>query len=234
MILENYKHQREQDKMTSRLGKILRFGAIGLASLLPIKKAEAQGNVHGNIEYIQSEISENSYPRLNAFYSLPQRIEGYTFMELYQGGKGYFGRTTLDRAITRGVGPRAIVNHIGEPFTETGLGVGAVVPHMPRNSFATVGALPLFVDKQGRRLRHQGLVQYFFSTPLPLKLNLSGFGEWNILAENGPEWGYGEFNLGRKIGPFMVTYNPALLNDGDAMPKVEHRVAVTLNFGGTN
>lgn len=216
--------------MTNTLKSILTAGAIGLANILPMKNVEAQGNVRGSLEFIQSEIGENSYPRLNSFYRLPQRISGYTFMEFYKNGDGYFGRTNLNRPIINGVGPRTIMIHGGEPVSKVGLGIGAIMPHMPRNISATAGVIPFWIDKDGRRIRNNIEFQYSINANLPLGLSVNSFGIWNVAAQNGPQWRYGEVNAGRNFGKFRISYNPALLNDGDAYPKVEHRAAIELKF----
>lgn len=220
--------------MANTLRTILTTGAIGfgLASLLPIKNAEAQ--VSGNVEYIHSETKDNSYPRLNVFYSLPNEIKGYTFAEFYKAGKGYFGRTNFNRygAITSGVGPRITIVHAGAPFTSAGFGVGAVVPFLPRNVSATVGIEPVWFDNEGKPMKNMNEIQYFANADLPLGFNINSFGNINVADQNGPQWEYGEISLGHNIGPFRVSYNPALFNQGNVIPRLEHRVAIGLNFGG--
>lgn len=217
--------------------KILGTGMVGLASLLPMKAVQAQGNVHGSLEAVQSVQSNGtSYPRLNVSSTLPGQISSYTFLEFYGKDNGYFGRSTFNRPITQtgGVGPRATIIHGGEPVSQVGLGVGAVVPHMPRGTFASVGVLPVWMDKEGRAVRDRTEVQYFASANLPLRFNVNGFGIWNIASPTGPEWTYGEVKLGRNFGPINISYNPALLNNGDgnARPRVENRFTVELKFGG--
>ena len=219
--------------MTNILKNILTAGLASLAVLTAPKKAEAQGNVHGNVEYIQSQVSENSYPKLNMFYNLPGRVNGYTFAEFYKADKGYFGRTNLNRPITHGVGPRTTIVHDGAPFSQVGLGIGAVVPNMPRNVSASVGLLPVWLDNQGRIVRNKTEIQYFVNANLPLGFNINSFGNLNVADQEGPQWSYGEISAGRNIGPIRLSYNPALRNNGNAMPRLEHRAKVTLNFGGT-
>jgi len=202
---------------------------IGAASLLPMKRAEAQ--VKGSVEYIQSEVNDNSYPRLNMFYSLPGKIGGFTFAEFYKANKGYFARTNLNRPITKSIGPRATMIHAGKPLSQIGLGVGATVPYMPKNVSANVGLLPVWMDNEGRIVKDKIEAQYFVNANLPLGFNVNSFGNLNVAAQGGPQWEYGEISAGRNIGPFRVSYNPALLNKGNAVPKLEHRVTISLDFG---
>jgi len=211
--------------LTTKLRKAFSIGTLGLAALLP-GKAEAQ--VTGDAHYIQSERNEGSQIKLRGFYELPQEVRGFTFTELQKGG--YFGKTYLDREIGNGIGPRLMAVHGNEPLSETALGVNAVVPYTPENVFATVNFLPLWLGNEGEALGDKAFVGYFFSADLPLGLNLSGFGDWDVLAEGGAQWDYGEFDLHRKIGPFNVGYNPALLNDGDAIPRLEHRASIGVKF----
>ncbi len=210
------------------MNKLFAAGVAGLASFMPLEKAEAQ--VSGSAEYVQSENSESSYARANAFYSLSKGINGFTFMELYRNGSGYFGKTYLDKKNSKGIGPRVMAVHAGEPLSEVGMGVNAVVPHLPKNVFATVGLLPLWIGNDGKSVGDKAMAQYFVSADLPLGLNLSSFGDLDILADGGPQWDYGEVKLQRNFGPVFVGYNPVLLNDGDTIPRLEHRGIIGVNF----
>ena len=211
--------------MKNKLRNILTGAAFGLAALLP-GKAEAQ--VTGNAQYIRSERSDGSQIKLNGFYGLPQDVRGFTFVELQEGG--YFGKTYLDREISNGIGPRLMAVHGNEPLSETALGINAVVPYTPENVFATINVLPLWLGNEGEALGDKAFVGYFFNADLPWGLNLSGFGDWDVLAEGGAQWDYGEFNLKRKIGPLDIGYNPVLYNNDGAIPRLEHRVNLGINF----
>ena len=218
--------------MKKKLRNLTAVVMLGASSLIPVKNAEAQ--VKGCVEYIQSEINKNSYPRLNMFYSLPGKINGFTFVEFYKANKGYFGRTNLNRLITKNIGPRATIVHAGQPLSQIGLGVGTTVPYMPKNVSANVGLLPVWLDNKGKIVKDKVEAQYFFDVKLPLGFSVNSFGNLNVAAQGGPQWTYGEINAGRNIGPFRVSYNPALLNKGNAIPKLEHRIAISLNFGDTH
>jgi len=213
-------------KQMGLLGKLATAGMVGLAGLLP---GEAEAQVSGNVQYIQSERNEGSQIKLNAFYEILKGIKGYTFTELQKGG--YFGKTYLDKDISHGIGPRLMAIHGNEPLSETALGINAVVPYTPENVFATVNFLPLWLGNEGEALGDKAFVGYFFSADLPLGLNLSGFGDWDIFAEGGAQWDYGEFSLTKQLGKnAFIGYNSALLNDGDAIPRLEHRVNLGVKF----
>ncbi len=209
-------------------------GAISLASLLPTQKAEAQGNVSGNVEYIQSEKPDNSYARLQGFYTLPKDVKGFTFLEFYKNGNGYFGKTTLDKAVGEGFGARAVAYHANEPLKKAGLGVTKVVPHLPKNTFAKIGLIPIWAGNKGRAIGDKALAQYFANVNLPAGFNLSSFGDWDLITKDkGIQWEYGEINLDKKLNDvFTIGYNPVLFNKGNAVPRLEHRVVGRVNFGG--
>ena len=214
--------------MRETLRNLLGIGAMAAsAAAASPEKVEAQ--VSGNVEYIQSERSDGSQIKLRGFYGLPQDVRGFTFIELQEGG--YFGKTYLDREVSNGIGPRLMAVHGNEPLSETALGINAVVPYTPKNVFATVNVLPLWLGNEGKAVGDKAFVGYFFNVEnLPLGLELSGFGDWDVLAEGGAQWDYGEINLKRGIGPFFVGYNPVLFNKGNAVPKLEHRVNIGVNF----
>jgi hypothetical protein len=245
--------------MKKTLRNFVMWGTLGLATLMPMGKLSAQcphdestietnteakteekkekkeeeekvnpkktSRIHGNIEYIQSEHPENSYLRANIFYKLPKKIEGFTFLELDKNGD-YFGKTYLDREIKKGFGFRAVGIHSGKLLRELGLGVNAVIPKTPKNIFANVGLIPLWIGSG----RNEISLQYFASVDLPKGFNLSSFGEWDFSRGNGPEWDYGEFKLEKRFGSFFVGYNPALVGKGNAIPGLEHRATLGVNF----
>ncbi len=67
--------------MNRTLRKLVTAGAIGLASLLPMQKAEAQGNISGFVEVSQSEKDKASFIRPNLFYDVLGLNAYYTFTE---------------------------------------------------------------------------------------------------------------------------------------------------------
>lgn len=207
----------------------------GLVSATCGAVAQAQGNVSGNVEYIQPTNTKNNkdaYARINAFYGFPRDVSGFTFLEMKKGG--YFGKTTLDRSIDSegGLGARVIVEHLGEPVGDAGLGVTQRVPFMPEGAFANIGFMPVWFDKHGNKIENRALAQYFFTFNLPKEIVFSGFGDLNIASGNGVQWEYGEIRLAKKIGNAFIAYNPSLTNNGDASPKLTHRISAGVNFGG--
>ena len=228
--------------MTKTLRNLVTAGAVGLgvATGMPAERAEAQ--VAGNVEYIQSEKNEKSFARGNIFYGLPQNVNGFSFIEFYKNGDGYFGKTMLNRPIVSGLGPKVEGVHNGELLSRVGLGASFSVPGMPKGSYANLGILPVWLSEEGKRLQ----AQYAFGFKLPKGFYLSSFGEMNLRAEprsvtsstgevntkTGPRWGYGEAELTKSFGPFEVGYNMRLYDDGNASPKHQHGAVVTLNIRG--
>jgi len=197
---------------------------LGIATAIGLAPKMTEAGVNGNTRYVHPD----NYVETNAFYGLPKDVRGYTFMDLCEGG--YFGKTSLDKTIKHGIGPKAQLIHANEPLTQVGMGASGVIPKLPKGTFGKVGVIPLWVDKEGKRVEDKVTVDYFGSLNLPKGLKLSGFGEWNIGTGKGPKWTYGEIDLGRKIGPVHVSYNPALIGDGDAVPRLEHRVSAAVDF----
>ena len=199
---------------------------VGILNLMSIKEASA---LDGNIRYIQSKNNAKSYVETRVFYDLPWNMKGYTFIDFYKNGNGYFGKTFWNKTIKYSVGLEEQIIHNNEPFTETGFGVNAFIPYIPKKAFAKVSVVPLWFDKNGK-LEDKVTVGYVGSIDLPKGYKLSSFGEWDIGAKGGPKWTYGEIDLGKKIGPVYVSYNPALISNGDATPRVEHRISVSVDF----
>lgn len=225
--------------MKKKIRNLATAVAIAAASILPMKGLEAQ--MHGSAEYIHNaEKTENSYGRFLGFYNLPEGIGGFSFMELYKNGKGYFGKTYLDKSLVGRVGPRIEADHIGNPLSQIGVGVSTTIPGLPEGAFARVGVLPFWIGREGEKIvGNKTMLQYAFSVPITKGLNLRGFGDWDLSAEGGPQWSYGELettvNLGEMLGidalkRIKAGYNPVLLNDGDAVPQVEHRGIVGVRF----
>ena len=80
-----------------KLSKLATICGIVLGSLLPLKKAEAQ--ITGNIGYTHSENDSTSLVEAQAFYELPKKIDGFTFLDFYKKGS-YFGKTYLGKNIS--------------------------------------------------------------------------------------------------------------------------------------
>lgn len=219
----------EYKKISTGYGKALKIGLAALAAFAavsPMLANTAYADVNGNIKYIQPENSGNSYVELNAFYGLLGDIEGYTFVDFSDGS--YFAKTALEKKIRKGFNARAQIVHANELFTQAGLGVGIAIPDMPKGRDGKIRFMPLWFDKDGEVVKDKVIIGYSFETNLPKGFKLSSVGEWNVA--NG-EWAYGELELGKKINQLVkIGYNAALIGDGDAIPDLEHRVFVEIDF----
>jgi hypothetical protein len=210
--------------------KNLAVGAMaGAISLLPMKNANAQ--LSGSMEAIKSFKPKQSYVRPQLFYDLPADIKGFTFLEFYQDGNSYFGRTNLTKEITKGIGLRAEAIH-GSGFPDNyGLGLDATISN--EKVFANLYLTPFFVNNKLKKIENKVLSGYFASMKLPFDLQLSSFGEWNLNGKDGVEWTYGELNLEKKLNKNLsVSYNPALKNKGvgKVIPRLEHRITAKYTF----
>ena len=210
--------------------KNLAVGAMaGALSLIPMKNANAQLN--GSMEAVKSFKPKQSYVRPQLFYDLPADIKGFTFLEFYQDGNSYFGRTNLTKEVTKGIALRAEAIH-GSGFNDNyGLGLSATIPG--KKVFANFYFTPFLVNKKLKKIENKALLGYFASMKLPLNMKLSSFGEWNLNGKNGVGWNYGELNLEKILNKNLsVSYNPALKNKGAGkpIPKLEHRVTAKYTF----
>jgi len=212
------------------INKILVTGLIGLASLLPVKSLEAQ--INGNVEYILSEKLDNSYARLNFFYGDIKKIKGFSFLELYHGQKGYFGKTSLEKQIIPRVNAIAQPTYISEPLTKTGLGTSINAIKTKNKSFLNLQVLPVWISKKFKKNKNEFVLGYSAKVNLPRDFFLFGFGQMNIANKEGPTWNYGELTAGKNIKKWSFGYNPALINrgQGKAIPKMEHRAYVSAKF----
>lgn len=215
--------------MKKTLRNILAGISIGVASLLPMK---SNAQINGNIEGIKSFEPEKSYVRTNLFYGLPLEIKGYTFGEFYSDGESHFIKTSLDKAVYGNFGIKEQII-AGSGFnTRFGLGASATIPTSDKTS-AKIYFVPAWIDTKGKKVDNRSIFGYFVSANLPFGFKASNFGEINIGAKNGTEWGYGEFSLGRDIlENLSLSYNPALKNNGigKAVPKLENRVTLKYTF----
>ena len=194
---------------------------------MPIK-SEAEGK--GNLELIAGPTKQSTYVRGNAFYQLPGGIGGYTFLELYQEGNGYFGKTIFDKKISKGLAAKGEIIHANEPATQLRLGLEAVVIGT-NNTVIKIKALPLCVTKQGTIAENTAIGGYFGYQNLGKGWDISSFADINLAAKQGPEWGYGEISLKKQLWDGVsIAYNPALLSKGKLAPKPQHRVTLGIDF----
>jgi hypothetical protein len=202
---------------------------LGASSLLPMKNANAQLN--GSIEAVKSFKPKQSYVRPQLFYDLPADIKGFTFLEFYQDGDSFFGRTKLTKEVAKGIGLRSDIVH-GSGFPNNyGLGLNV---DMPKNKILkNLYLTPFLVDNKLKKVENKVLAGYFASIKLPFDMQLSSFGEWNLNGKNGVQWTYGELNLEKKLSDKLsVSYNPALKSRGAGkpIPRLEHRVTAKYTF----
>jgi len=212
--------------MKKGIRNIIAGGLVTLLSILPTKA----NDLNGLMEYIHPiENSKGSYVRPNFFYKLPGEIKGFSWMELYQGGDGYFGETNLEKEVTNGFNLKSQIQHNNTPINRAGFGVSKQVP-TPKGTFLKLTVSPIWFDVQGIQ-KNMKEVAYFSEAKLPFGFTASSFGDWNLADTEGVQWGYGELDLCREVAKGVkLSYNPALLNKGDAIPKVEHRITAKINF----
>jgi len=118
--------------------------------------------------------------------------------------------------------------HGNEPLSETALGLTASIPNLPEGAYAQAGFLPIWLGNEGDAIGDKAFVGYSFGFPLPFGLTISGFGDWDVLGEDGPQWDYGGLDLSKSLGDnFFGGYNPVFYNNEGAIPRMEHR----FNFG---
>ena len=199
-----------------------------------VTKGEDSFPVHGDIGFIQPVTRDpyGSYAEGNFSYKLPG-VEGFTFMDFYTNeGAGYCGRTSLDKTlIADSIGPRVQAYHYNEPFSEGGVGIGIKIPSLPKDVFAKVNIMPVWINKEGKYDGKRAMIDYCFSMPLPKQFTLSGFGGWNLAK--GSTWDYGEFELSRPIYKnIKLGIGTALESRGDrkALPEVAGRITLRVTF----
>ena len=202
---------------------------VALATALPIK---AEDNVSGDIGYVHSEVKDNSYVEANVFYKLPGKIKGYTFADFYNGEGGFVGKTSLNKPLWKGVGPRAQIVHGNRLFTRAGLGIEAKIQKMPKNTYMKMRFMPLWIDENGKLAENRVVAGYSCGADLTRGFSLNSYGEMNLGAKNGSTWSYGEIELAKKFGDMRLGYSVALNNKGEgkATPDLEHRIALRFNF----
>jgi len=193
--------------------------------------SKVKAEVKGNVEYIRSQENQNSYARLNAFYSLPKEISGFSLGEFYKNGDGYFGVSFLEKPVWNNISSRLRLEHDNEPLSEASMGASFSIPNLPKDIFAKISWDALWMNPKGKFV-DKSVAGYFVETKLPHGFNLSTFAEFHLVKPEGITWKYGEINLGKKFGPFTLGYNPSLnsIRDGKLSPKFEHRVYGRVGF----
>jgi hypothetical protein len=213
--------------LTEKIKKIAASTILATSLLMPIK-AIAQSK--SSIDAIFHQDQKASYLRLNTSYDAPGKIKGYTAMEMYLDGKGYFGKTTLTKSLSDSISAKAVITHANEPLTQVGIGATMKVP-TPKKTSLSFTLLPLWTDKKGDYVDHKVIAGYAIGADLGKGWSVSSFGETNVAAKGGPQWAYGEMSVAKKItDKLSVSYNPALRYSGTIVPKLEHRISTTLKL----
>jgi len=201
---------------------------LAVAAFTALMLAPSKLDAAGNTRYIIPEGKSTKYVETTVDYKLPLSVKGSTFIDLYSGEGGYFGKTRFEKGVIGKTCLKSIIVHSDDLFTQAGLGANTIVP-TPKWMFMKIGVLPVWHDGKAV-VGHKSTFDYFVQFSLLLGFGLSSFGEWNFAASGCTKWTYGEIALGRKIGPFSVSYNPVLVADGDAMPAVVQRLSVGVEF----
>lgn len=212
-----------------KIKNIIAGGLVVLATILPMK---ASAGLAGQATYFRpvAEETTGSYARAEGFYKLPGDIKGYTFVDLNKDGKGYFGKTALQKEIVNGISARARVIHANDLVSKVGLGANIELPS-PKNTKLNLRPMPIWVDADGNRVENESRVGYFATANLPYGICASSFGDWNVASKDGVQWGYGEVEVSKDLGHGVSAgYNASLTNDGDATPDANHRAAVKVKF----
>jgi len=209
------------------ISKILGTGLLTLLGFLPMKKAEAQ--INGNLE---CNLSKNSLIETNFFYNLPLNTKGFTFLDYYFNGDKFFGKSILSTDLIKNLDLETQVYHAGEPVTKAGVGLKYHLVKS-KNVNVKVGIHPVWLSKEGKFIKNQIDMTYSVGINLPRNFNIFAFGQFNLASNGGPQWGYGEIEVNKKIGKnkkLEVSYNPSLTNQNKFVPKYTNRFALRQNF----
>lgn len=214
--------------MKNKTRSIIASGLVGLAGLVET----AAGQTSGGITYFASRESKspapNSYVELDHSTQVSDTARVSGFLDLYEKG-GYFGKTSLDKTISKNSGLRAQAVHGNEYLSQVGVGVNYTLP-TPENTFAVVRYIPAWFDRNGNHVNNKQIVGYFASANLPKDLNLWSFGELNI-GKRKPLWAYGEAELSKKLTEnTSIGINAQLNGKGGLTPEVVPRIAFRAKF----
>ncbi|HVY01789.1 MAG TPA: hypothetical protein VHA12_03435 [Candidatus Nanoarchaeia archaeon] len=215
-----------KNKTIQKAKNLLLAGALLTGALT----TEVAAGVSGNVEHIQSTEAGQSYERLNAFYSLPADVKGYTFLEAYHDGTA-FGKTTLTRKLSDSISVVSQTRSINEGFTDTGIGLQLNIP--VKNGYALVRLVPAWLNSEGKSVRSRNILGFAVGKNLSDKVSAAVFAELNLNSKSGAEWAYGEAQVFYSPSKdWNIGYNPALRNKsaGSIVPRVEHRFAVQRKF----
>jgi len=222
------------------LRNILAAGIIGLAGLVQTATAEEKKPVEirttGDVTYFIGGEAESgaqtSYLQIDHSTSFPYNFKVSGFMDLYEDGNGYFGKTIVEKGLAGRLNFRGHIVHIDDPFSQAGFGLSYALP-TPKGTYAKVGYLPFFLDSEGQHMDHKQALCFGAGVDLAKDVTLSAFGEMNVAAEKGPQWSYGEIELAKKFGKHLSVGANLQLNcqgPGEEAPEVVPRLSLRYRF----
>src|SRR3989344_3391420 len=118
---------------------MIRSKILGLTLAL-LASVTAKAAVNGVVRYVCYP-EANSFVKTEAFYRAPENINGFSFINLNNGG--YFGKTDLKMPLTHGIGPEVELVHGNEPFSEIKVGINVQIPKLPKNLYGNIRVLPV-------------------------------------------------------------------------------------------
>lgn len=226
----------------NKIRSTLATGMMGLAGLTGIANgADIQTNapsfsLSGDLSYFVAEKSKvgmpTSYPEINYSLKLPFGVKASGYMDFYDKGQGYFGKTIVEKEVIDRLSLRAHTYQINEPFSNIGIGASYVLP-TSKKVFAKVSYVPLWMDSNGQIIENKQIVGVFASVDLPKDFSFWAFAEVNPVGVKGPQWSYGEIELAKTFGKRVSVGANIQLNpkgSGKLEPEVIPRLAARLKF----
>ena len=226
---------------TKQYGKTFRNAAAGLLALVGFASSAfadssaSSVKTSGNMAYYVAGKANSgaptSYAEVNHSTALPYSTKVSGFVDMYKDGKGYFGKTSVDKSIANGLGAKVQALHCNSPLSQVGVGVTYVLP--VKSAFAKLTYLPAWADNTGEKVDNKQIVGLYVAKDLTSKVNLSAFGEVNVAGTKGPQFTYGEIELARKFGDRVSVGANLQLNGkgaGEMTPELVPRVALRVNF----
>ncbi len=180
----------------STLAKILGVPLVlfGLGGAQPVL-AQDGNNLRVKAYRASENSNEASFLKVKSPYSLWKKLKGFTFMQFHDGK--YIGKSSLSVSVSDSsdFDWKVQLFHKKTPLNGALAGVQYNFPFEGKKVGADVYVSPLGVDDKGDLKRDLNL-QYSFKFPLPLGIQMSGFGELCPLRN---EWKYGEIGIAKKI-----------------------------------
>lgn len=204
--------------------KILKGAILGLAiSSIPLTGSAS------NLKFVKPIEGDNPVNvKISSPTSLSGDLKGFSWVEMYNSGS-FYGESNFGKKLGKNLSTKAQLNHPNELAGRLSLGIGLNVPWLPDNTSLKLTAFPLVYDVGDDRMDRLE-VNYSASIELPYDVKASSFGEVDLVAENGPTWGYGEISISKEINGLEFSYNPALRSKGNLRPTLENRIAMSTSF----